>query len=500
MMNILENNKVYPFPGNLGALLDECREQYPERRGMGTPNRMLTFYEYYDRVCRLVHGFKETGVGPMDRVILSSLAPEGYAALSLALFRMGAVVVPVNPRMGPYELAHIVSETAPRLVICDKETLSTAQKGCETVPGTSRPGFMTLDQKAPSVLFRKEMDLSRADPTVEKMAPEDTAMIIYTAAMEGRPLGAQLTHGSLFADTAAFARQSFTPEGTEGEVLFSLLPLFHSYGFTNGFLVPLMGGVTCFLLGTSVRSKTVVGLMEQYRPTQIISVPAIFHSFLKSLSDHPQLCAGLRNLTSGGIGISRDLLDQYRDKLGLTISEGYGLTEASPVVTWNGLDRPPKFGSVGPPLSCCKIQIVDEKGMELPSGEEGEVLVRGSNLFSGYLNKPDETRKAFAEGWFKTGDVGWVDEENYLTLTGLKKDMINVFGLKAYPREIERLVMNHPDVVGARIQGEWHPRFGDMVAGDIRLRPGSTVTEKAFLQWCRHHISPYKVPRKVRLR
>lgn len=497
MITTLPKMNLSPFPGNLAALLDRCREAYPGRNGVGTPGRMVTFHEYHDQVCRLVHGLKRMGVQPMDRVILASYDPLGYATLSLSLFRIGAVVVPVNPRMGPYELAHVISETSPRFVMCNQATLATAIKACEGGSGVKPPGFMTLDEKAPSILFMEELDLSRADTGIQGMAPDDVAMIIYTAAMRGYPLGAQLTHGALFEDTAAFARKSFEADGG-GEVLFSLLPLFHSYGFTNGFLVPLMGGVTCFLLGTSVRSKTVVGLMEQYRPTQIISVPAIFHSFLKALSEHPHLCAGLRNLVSGGIGISRDLLDQYRDKLGLTISEGYGLTEASPVVTWNGLDRPPKFGSVGPPLSCCKIQIVDETGAELPSGEEGEVVVRGSNLFSGYLHRPEETRKAFVNGWFKTGDLGWVDAENYLTLTGLKKDMINVFGLKAYPREIERLVMNHPDVVEARIHGEWHPRFGDMVTGDIHLRPGRTVTEKDFLQWCRHHMSPYKIPRKVR--
>ena len=283
------------------------------------------------------------------------------------------------------------------------------------------------------------------------------------------------------------------------ELLYSLLPLFHTYGFTNGFLVPLVGAVTCLLLGTSMRGRTVVNLMAHYRPTQIISVPAIFQGLVKPLSERPGLRSGIKNLTSGGIGISKKLLGVYKEKLGLTISEGYGLTEASPVVTWNGLHRPPKFGTVGPPLSCCQIKIVDNQGVELSPGEEGEVLVKGSNLFSGYLNRPEHTQKAFVDGWFRTGDLGRLDDEDYLTITGLKKDMINVFGLKAYPREIERLLGNHPDIASARIRGEWHDRYGDIVAGDIYLKPGRTMSEKTFFDWCRRHISPYKIPRKVQI-
>jgi len=448
----------------------------------------------------LAHGLRTFGLKRDDRVLLSSLDPAGYADISLAVFRLGAVLVPVNPRMGPYELAHIISETAPRLVACNCRTVPMLLNAYELIQGPGSASFITIDEKASSIPFIEELDGSKALVRCEEMAPDETAMIVYTAAMDGYPLGAELTHGSLFSDSVAFARQSFREDDAESEVLFSLLPLFHTYGFTNGFLVPLAGGVTCLLLGTSMRGRTVVGLMEDYRPTQMISVPAIFHALVKPLSERPGFYRGLRNLTSGGIRISMRLLKLYKEKLGLIISEGYGLTETSPVITWNGLDRPPKFGTVGPPLSCCEVKIGDAHGEELPPGEEGEVLVRGSNLFSGYLNRPEQSQNAFVNGWFKTGDIGRLDDEDYLTLTGLKKDMINVFGLKAYPKEIERLLGNHPDIASARIWGEWHQRYGDIVAGEIFLKPGRIMTERVFFDWCRHHISPYKIPRKIRIR
>ncbi len=367
------------------------------------------------------------------------------------------------------------------------------------LPDLTPPKLVTIDERVSGAPFIGDLEGPEAFTGCEEMAPNETAMIVYTAAMDGYPLGAQLTHGSLFYDSLAFARQSFKGDDDNSEILYSLLPLFHSYGFTNGFLVPLTGGVTCLLLGTSMRGRTVVNLMETYRPTQIISVPALFHGLVKPLAEKSLFCSGLRNLTSGGIRISLRLLKLYKEKLGLMIREGYGLTEASPVVTWNGLDRAPKFGTVGPPISCCQVKIVDEGGETLPAGTKGEVMVKGTNLFSGYLDRPEHTRKAFRDGWFATGDLGFLDDDGYLTLTGLKKDMINVFGLKAYPREIERLLLNHSDIASARIQGEWHHRYGDIVTGDIFQKPGHTISERGFFDWCRQHLSPYKIPRKIRI-
>ena len=207
----------------------------------------------------------------------------------------------------------------------------------------------------------------------------------------------------------------------------------------------------------------------------------------------------MNNLTSGGIGISVELLEKYHDLLGLSISEGYGLTECSPVITWNGLSHPPKFGTVGYPLACCEVKILDNKGREVPAGVEGEVLARGLNVFSRYFNQPEHTKKAFVDDWFMTGDLGYLDKDNYLTLTGLKKDMINIFGLKAYPKEVEKILSYHPDIESARVWGEWHPRHRDVVACEVFLRSGGTMTEKDLTNWCRQNISSYKIPRKIRI-
>ncbi len=493
------SQESFTFPGNLGGLLDRTVELYPGRNGLVVPDAMLTFREYYDRVCRMVHGLKKEGLERNDKALLIAQNSLNYAFISLAVFRIGAVLVPLNLRIRHYEMAHIASETHPKFILCERDNMPTVMRAYELLEDSQLPCIVTIDERDPSAVFLGDIDQTRGEPRCEPMEPEATAMVVYTAAKDGYPLGAKLTHASLFYD-AAFVRDAvYDPDDTEGEVTGSVLPLFHTYGFTAGLLAPLAGGVTSLLLNTSMGGRKIVDIMEAYMVTQILSVPAIFFSILKPLSEKPSFCSRLKNVVSGGIAISLELLKRYKEQLGLSINEGYGITEASPVVTWNQIDHPPRFGTVGYPLGCCEVKVVDDNGADLPAGHNGEVLVRGINLFSGYLDKEERTREAFVDGWFRTGDLGYLDGENYLTLTGLKKDMVNIFGLKVYPGEVERILLNHPDIESARIWGEWDEKYGNLVACEISVKPGRGMTADEFLRWCRHNISPYKIPRKVRI-
>jgi long-chain acyl-CoA synthetase len=489
----------FTFPGNLAGLLDRTVELYPGRNGIAVPDKALTFREYYDRVCRMVHGLVKSGLKRNDRVLLISQNSLDYGFISLAVFRIGAVLVPLNPRIQHYEMAHIASETRPKLILCERNNIHTVVKAYELLEDHRLPRIVTVDERDPSAIFLGDIDLTRREPRCEPMEPEATAMVVYTASKDGYPLGAKLTHASLFYDTAFVRDAVYDPDDTEREVTGSILPLFHTYGFTTGLLAPLAGGVTALLLNTSMGGRKIVDVMEAHLVTQILSVPAIFFSILKPLSGKPSFCSRLKNLVSGGIAIPFELLKRYKEQLGLSINEGYGITEASPVVTWNPIDRPPKFGTVGYPLACCEVKVAGDNGEELPTGHNGELLVRGINLFSGYLDREECTREAFIDGWFRTGDLGYLDEEDYLTLTGLKKDMVNIFGLKVYPGEVERILLNHPHIESARIWGEWDEKYGNLVACEISVKPGRSMSVEEFLKWCRHNISPYKIPRKVRI-
>ena len=489
----------FQFPGNLGALLDQYTDLYPNRNGIVVPGEVLSFEEYRDRVCRMVHGLQKIGLQKNDRLLLISPNTLNYAFIALAVFRLGAVLVPANPRIGHYELAHFLSETGPKVVMCESSAIPSLSKAYEFIQETPTPYVITLDEKAASTAFIGELDLSVPSSTWEVMEPHDSAMIVYTAAMDGYGLGAELTHACLFYDAVSVADEAFKDDDSECEVVTCILPLFHTYGFTTGFLTPLAGGMTCLLLNTAMGGRKIVGIMEAYGATQVFTVPAIYFSIMKPLSEKPGLYSQLNNLTSGGIAIPMKLLQGYQKQLGLNISEGYGLTETSPVATWNGAGRPPKFGTVGHPLPCCQVKVVDDTGKDLLPGQEGEVLVKGLNVFSRYLNQPEHTRIAFLEDWFKTGDVGHIDHEDYLTITGLKKDMINILGLKVYPKEVERILGYHPSIREARIWGEWDEKFGYIVAGEVFLEPGDAMSTKDLQNWCRDNLSPYKIPRKIKI-
>lgn len=488
--------KELHFPGNIGCLIDRAAGLYPRRHGIGFAEELITFGEYFDRVCRMTNALSRLGIEKDDRIVLAAGNSLDYVFLSLAVFRLGAVLVPLNPMIRCHELAHILRETTPRLVVCDNLCIPHVLLACGQVPGLPMPQILATEP-ADGVGSTADLDLSTPLPDYTTVAPRDTAMIVYTAAMDGYPLGAELTHGGLFHDAKCCALDCFDPAHAGREVAMSLLSLFHLQGFTCGLLVPLVGGVPTFPLDTNHKTADSVALMESRRITHLISVPAVFASLVTPLASMPDVRNRLKAVISGGIAMPLELLETYESKLGVYLCEGYGLTECSPVVTWNRPGHIPKYGTTGTPLTCCEIQIADPSGRPLRAGEEGEVLVRGKNLFRGYFQQPDKTAAVFADGWFRTGDIGRLDGDNYLTLTGLKKDMINVFGLKVYPKEVERILLQHEDIASLRVYCDHHEKYGSLVGCDLKVKPGRQLAERDFRRWCRQHISAYKIPRRV---
>jgi len=486
------------FPGNLSLLLDRAADLFPDRDGLGFGDVVLGFHAYHDRVCRLAQGLLDLGIQRGDRALLLSHNSLGFALIAHAVFRVGAVLVPVNPGIRPHELAHIVTETCPRIAFAEARSLPRFFKTYKLIPTQLIPTLVTIEDEVPLTVHLSDFNLAKPSSKCEQMDESDLAMIVYTAAMEGYALGAELTHGSIFQDAVCSADACFDMSDTSGEVAFCVLPLYHAHGFTSGFLVPLAGCVPTYPIDAFRETAEILKVLEARKVTQMVSVPAVYMALLRPLGDHPAICSRVRNLTTGGAKAPIELIEQYRHKLGVDLFEGYGLTEASPIVTWNSSDRPPRVGTAGFPLPCCEVKIVDEQGADLPPGMEGEVLVRGLNLFKGYYLQPDKTAKVLdSDGWLRTGDLGMLDRDNYLTWTGLKKEMINIFGLKVYPREVERFLLTHPDVERVRIYSEEHDRYGAIVSCDVWPKPGKTITERMFRRWCRQMVSSYKIPRRI---
>lgn len=490
----------YPhFPGNLGLLIDRAAGLFPSRPGIGFSERLMAFDEYFDRTCRMAHALRRLGVEQGDRVVLAAWNSLEYVCLSLAVFRIGAILVPLNPMIRRHELAHILGETRPRLVVSETLCMPHVLMACGQVPDLPMPILVSVDKTDSDTVSIQDLDFSTPHTPVVPLSPDDTAMIVYTAAMDGYPLGAELTHGGLFQDAVCCADGCFRPGDTGRAVEMSLLSLFHLQGFTCGLLVPLVGCVPTLPLETDHKTADVLALMQVHGVTHLVSVPAVYASLSAPLENAPTIRNRIEVLVTGGIAAMPDLLETYRTRLGLNLCEGYGLTECSPVVTWNEPVRPARHGTAGTPIRCCEVRIVKPNGHPAPPGEEGEVMVRGLNVFKGYFQQPEKTRAVFNDGWFRTGDMGRLAADNYLTLTGLKKDMINVFGLKVYPREVERILSQHEDIASLRIYADHHDNYGYLVGCDLRLKPGRQLTEREFRRWCRQNISAYKIPRRVHI-
>ncbi len=485
-----------PFPGNLSALLDRAASLHPDRAAIGFPPELYTCAQFHDRVCRMAGALRRLGVRRGERVLLSARNSYHYACASLAALRIGAIVVPTNPMIRHYELAHIVAETQPRLVLCEAWHLLWVVHAFQE-SGTAMPPIVTLDLREECAAFVEDLDFTVPCPVAEPMHPDETALIVYTAAMDGYAMGAMLTHASLFHNAVCCAVGCFGGLDAPAERVASVLPMFHLHGFTSGFLVPLAAGVAAFPLNPFHDLREAVAVLEQHEVTQMASVPAVYHAMARLLAAKPAVCARIRNFTTGGIATPAEVFEEYREQLGITLREGYGLTECSPVVTWCDYAHPVQPGTVGRAVACCQLRIADAHGDPLPAGSEGAICVRGPSVGSGYYQRPDCTARVFRDGWFRTGDLGRLDADGCLTITGLEKEMINVFGLKVYPREVERIIGRHPDIAGVRVFADRHRKEGALVACAVALQPGRSLHEGEFRRWCRHNLSAYKIPRSV---
>ncbi len=325
--------------------------------------------------------------------------------------------------------------------------------------------------------------------------PDDTAVILYTSGTTGRPKGAELTHGTLLRN--AEVAQSDLVRLKPDDVVFGGLPLFHSFGQTCTLNVTMAAGATLALL-PRFEARTAVGVLKTTRATVFAGVPTMYSVFL-TLPEPPDL-PDLKVCISGGAALPVEVLHRFEEKFGCPVLEGYGLSETSPVASFNRLDRERKPGSIGTPVTGVEMRIIDESGRPVGAGEVGEIAIRGHNVMKGYWHKPTETAAVLsADGWFRTGDVGKADEDGYYFIVDRKKDLVIRGGFNIYPREIEEVLYEHPAVADAAVVGIPHPELGEEVAAVITLRPGAEVTEDELRGFVKRQVAPYKYPRVVRI-
>jgi long-chain acyl-CoA synthetase len=324
-------------------------------------------------------------------------------------------------------------------------------------------------------------------------AGDDTAVILYTSGTTGKPKGAELTHANLGRNVdVALGLFELGPES----VVLGALPLFHAFGQTCAMNAAVAAGATLSLIARFAPDKA-LGIIERDRVTVFEGVPTMYSAMLHAPEGDQLDTSSLRTCASGGAAMPVEVMRSFEQRFGCIVLEGYGLSETSPVASFNHPGRERKPGSIGTPVAGVEMKVVDDDGHELPQGEPGEIVIRGHNVMKGYWRRPEETAKAIRDGWFYSGDIGRVDEDGYYFIVDRKKELIIRGGYNVYPREIEEVLYEHPAVREAAVIGVAHAELGAAVAAAIALKPGTSATEAEIRDYVKTNVAAYKYPRRV---
>ena len=336
-------------------------------------------------------------------------------------------------------------------------------------------------------------DVSPADEVADRDT-EDTAVILYTSGTTGQPKGAELTHANLAQNVEVLCADllHLTPD----DVIFGGLPLFHSFGQTCTLNAAVASGACLTLLPRFDPQQALQSLAE-HRATIFAGVPTMYGALLAQPDRAAYDVSALRVCISGGSAMPVELLRGFEHEFGCKVLEGYGLSETSPVASFNHPDRERKPGSIGTPIRGVEMRVVDEYGEDVPQGEVGEIVIRGHNVMKGYWQRPEETAAAIPDGWFRSGDLGRVDEDGYYAIVDRKNDLIIRGGFNVYPREVEEVLYEHPAVAEAAVIGISHPQLGEDVAAAVALKPSGTATPEELREHVKSQVAPHKYPRTV---
>ncbi len=466
---------------NLAAAFGATAERNRDKTAVFWGDETRTYGHLHDQSDAVAARLRaDYGVETGDRVaIWVKNCPEFISAF-FGIQKAGGVATPINNFLKPDEVSYILSDSGCRLLITDASM-------SEAIPAlrAENPDLQTLAVGE----FEGLADAGAAAP--DERGDDELAVIIYTSGTTGRPKGAMLTHGNLLHNIES-CRKILEAEEFDRFVL--LLPMFHSFMLTVCNLLPLIIGGSVALIRSLHPPKNVMQEIVRHEATVLPAIPAFFRAMLHESVPRE---LPLRVAISGAAPLPVETLNAFNDKFPFPLIEGYGLSEASPVVSFNPLRGPWVAGSIGKPVPDVEVSVRNEAGEELPDGETGEICVRGGNVMAGYWNRPDETDKAIRGGWLYTGDIGYRREDGYAFITDRKKDMLLVNGINVYPREIEEVIYQFPGIKEAAVVGKPDARKGEMPVAFVAANEGGEIDEKELLGFLRQRLADYKIPRRI---
>ncbi len=480
---------------SLPELLREVAARHPHLPAVAFFERTLDFREVNRQSDRLAAWLARRGIVRGDRVGLYCVNSDFFAIAYFGILKAGAVVVPVNLLLNPKEISYILQDAGARALIYFEAFAPAVAALRPATPCLELFLCIGGNQAAPSDdAWTEAIACADSAPTIELEPDADLAAILYTAGTTGHPKGAMLSHRNLAANVGSSARALKIEPGRERVLV--VLPMFHAFAATAGMLLPLLNGC-CIVPLPKFDPFQVAAAVARSKATIFMAVPSMYIALLHLPAAARDQFASLRFCVSGGAALPQAVLRQFEDKFGKLIYEGDGPTECSPVTCVNPIGGKRKAGTVGLPIPDVEMKIMDDAGREKPRGEVGEICVRGPNVMRGYWNRPADTRASFFGDWFRTGDLGHVDDEGYFSIVDRKKDMIIVNGMNVYPRIIEEVLMHHPAVREAAVVGEPHPLHGEIPVVYISLKPGLTASGNGLRAYCRDNLGRHEVPRKV---
>ncbi len=526
---------------NLASMVSHHARIAPQREAIVFGDVRMTFGQLDAMSNRVANALADMGIGHGDKVALSCPNLPFFPVVYYGIMKAGAAVVPLSVLLKPREVAYhlrdsdakavFVFEGTPELPLgqCVKDAFDEVET-CEhlvvitktclliTTPSADHPAD---EASAPLLEPGGELNPSSfpehktlAQITLGKSeqfetyptSPSDTCAILYTSGTTGQPKGAELTHLNLMSNVTTtylihLPVLDFT-DGAQKTVLITL-PLFHTTGQTVQMNTNIYGGNRIVLL-PRFDPQVTLDTMVKEKINFWVGVPTMYWAILKYVEetgyDISRIAESMKVCTSGGAPMPVEVMKAFETKFNVRVMEGYGLSETSPLATFNHFEKPSKPGTVGQAIFGVEVKCFDEDDNEVALGERGEVVIRGANVMKGYYKRPDATAEAFRNGWFHSGDIGVMDDEGYLSIVDRKKDMILRGGYNVYPRELEEVMMTHPAVSLCAVIGVTDERLGEEVKAFVVLKQGSELSEKEFIEWCKSQFAANKYPRYVEFR
>ncbi|MEV8636972.1 long-chain fatty acid--CoA ligase [Streptosporangium sp. NPDC051023] len=491
---------------NLSIVLEDSARQQPDRTAIVFGDLRLP-YSLVDTVANQVANLLVSrGIGKGDKVALACPNLPYFPFVYYGILKTGATVVPLNVLLQPREITYHLQDAEAKAFFCFEGTpeLPLGERGRAGFEEAATEHFFVL----PATAFATESEygetlwaaldgVSGEFQTVQT-APDDTAVILYTSGTTGQPKGAELSHQNMLLN--AMISDEMFPRSEGGDAFLAALPLFHSFGQTT-------------VMNLGFRRRATVVLMPRFEPgpalelmrtenvTLFAGVPTMYWAMLTKIhTDGDAVPPSLKVAVSGGASLPAEVLRDFEATFGIGILEGYGLSETSPVASFNQLGRPTKPGTIGTPVWGVEMRLIDGDWKTVEGDEPGEIAIRGHNVMKGYYNRPEATAEAMNDGWFRTGDIAVRDADGYYSIIDRAKDMIIRGGFNVYPREIEEVLMTHPEVSLAAVIGVPHDSHGEEVKAYVIRTREAKITEEELVAWTRENMAAYKYPRFVEFR